>query len=227
MEINCTHVVEKYLLNQNPLYAFSFPIAILTSIVIFGVVKAYNVSDNSYVNQILIPILAFLLAMVLVDIISRLMISKKELHRLTELCKLWMHEPSVKNHPILSKMIDMDLVTKYGLEKFSTESTWAPINVDEDGKIVKNKIINEQKNISVENVEIPFDTIRGLSPESIDYKKEDSKCIQESDSCSLCSGSNSNPAKLDAPIPGPQWLPQTAEAVQNRLKNNDYTASKC
>ena len=28
-------------------------------------------------------------------------------------------------------------------------------------------------------------------------------------------------------IPGPQWLPQSAEAVQNRLKNNNYTEGKC
>ena len=222
MEINCEHVVEKYLLNQNPLYTFNLPISLLTSIVIFGVVKAYNVSDNSYINQILIPILAFLLIMILIDMISRLMIPKKEFKRLTNLCKLWMHEPSIKNHPILSKMIDMDLVTKYGVEKFTHQSK--DIN---EGEIVKNKIIQEQKNVHIESIEVPFDTIKGYFPETLDYKKEDSKCIQPSDSCNLCSGSNSNPSNLKAPIPGPQWLPQSAEAVQNRLKNNDYTLPTC
>lgn len=221
MEINCENIVEKYLLNQNPLYAFSFPISILMSIVIFGVVKAYNVSDNSYINQILIPILAFLLTMIVIDLISRLMVSKKELKRLSALCKLWMHDPSVKNHPVLSKLVDMDLVSKYKVENFSTE------NKESEGNIAQNKIIQVQKNISVENVEIPLDTIKGFFPESLEYKKENSKCIEESNSCNLCSGSNSNPAGLNAPIPGPQWLPQTAEAVQNRLKNNDYTSSSC
>jgi len=221
MEINCENIVEKYLLNQNPLYAFSFPISILMSIIIFGVVKAYNVSDNSYVNQILIPILAFLLTMIVIDLISRLMISKKELKRLSALCKLWMHDPSVKNHPVLSKLVDMDLVSKYKVENFSTE------NKESEGNIVQNKIIQVHKNISVENVESPLDTIKGFFPESLEYKKENSKCIEESNSCSLCSGSNSNPAGLHAPIPGPQWLPQTAESVQNRLKNNDYTDSSC
>ena len=119
MEINCEQVVEKYLLNQNALYAFSFPLAILISIIVFGIVKAYKISDNSYINQILIPILTFLLTMVLIDVIARLMISKKEQARLIEMCKLWMHEPSVKNHPILSKMIDMDLVANYKVEKVS------------------------------------------------------------------------------------------------------------
>ena len=36
-----------------------------------------------------------------------------------------------------------------------------------------------------------------------------------------------NPNNLVAPIPGPTWLPQSAESVQNRLKNGIYTASKC
>ena len=65
MELNCKEIVERYLLNQNPLYAFSFPIAILVAIIFFGVAKAYKWSDNSYVNQLLIPILALLLTMVL------------------------------------------------------------------------------------------------------------------------------------------------------------------
>ena len=61
MDINCEQVAEKYLLNQNPLYAFSFPLSILIAIIVFGISKAYELSDNSYINQILVPILALLL----------------------------------------------------------------------------------------------------------------------------------------------------------------------
>jgi hypothetical protein len=233
MEINCEQVVEKYLLNQNALYAFSFPLAILISIIVFGIVKAYKISDNSYVNQILIPILTFLLTMVLIDVIARLMISKKEQARLIEMCKLWMHEPSVKNHPILSKMIDMDLVSNYKVENFSSgrpsiQDNLIHNNLEEDqGEQVKNKILQEKKNISVENVEVPFDSIKGLFPEPIEYKKyTNSQCIEPSNDCNICSGTG-NTMGLIAPIPGPQWLPRSAEAVQNSLKNNEYTKGSC
>jgi phosphate/sulfate permease len=78
MEINCGKIAENYLLIKNPIYSFSFPISILVAIIVFGFAKAYKWSNNSYVNQILIPVLALLLTMVLLDIISRLMISKDE-----------------------------------------------------------------------------------------------------------------------------------------------------
>ncbi len=54
-----------------------------------------------------------------------------------------------------------------------------------------------------------------------------SKCIQNSDCCNLCSGMGDNPCNIVAPVPGPQWLPQTAAAKQNELKNNQYSSSLC
>jgi hypothetical protein len=228
MEINCEQIVENYLLNKNPLYAFRFPLSILFAIVFFGIAKAYNWSENSYVNQILIPILVFLLTMVLLDIISRFMISKQEMSRLVQLCKLWMHDPSVKNHPILSKIIDMNAVANYNnIESFTIQDNTYNNNLDNDRQEVINKVLDENKKIVKENVENPISEIANISPSPLEYKKENALCIEPSGSCSLCSGSNSNPYNLIAPIPGPQWLPQTAEAVQNRLVNNDYTKASC
>lgn len=245
MEINCKQIVESYLLNKNPLYAFRFPLSILIAIIFFGLSKAYEWSNNSYINQILIPILAFLVSMVLFDIIARLMISKNEIIRLEQLCKLWMHDPYVKKHPILSKMVDMDAVSKYNIESFTINDNTYNFNIDNINKkeiienktseenndnirnIVRNKILDERKNISIENIEIPIYEIKNISPSSIEFKKDNAKCIEKSGSCNLCSGENSNPYNLISPIPGPQWLPQTAESVQNRLKNNDYTFSSC
>jgi len=227
MEINCEQIVENYLLNKNPLYAFRFPLSILIGIVIFGVSKAYKWSENSYINQILIPILTFLLSMVLLDIISRFMISQNDIVKLVQLCKLWMHDPSIKNHPILSKMIDMNAVSKYNIEKFTIQDNSYNFNEENNREEVKNKILEERKNIVVSNVESPISELLNISPSPLEYKKENALCIEPSNECNLCSGSNSNPSNLVSPIPGPKWLPQTAEAVQNRLKNNDYTKGRC
>ena len=217
MEINCEQIVEKYLLNQNPLYAFSFPLSILIAIIVFGVAKAYKWSDNSYINQILIPILTFLLIMILIDLIARLMIPSEKKIKLVQLCKMWMHDPSVKNHPILSKMIDMDLVSSYSG------------NIEHlDAEYFSNYVANynNKQKIKEEGVQ-PIEENSKLAPFPIEFRQVESKCIENSNCCNLCSGTGENPCNLIAPIPGPQWLPQSAEAVQNRLKNNDYTRSTC
>jgi hypothetical protein len=241
MDFNCEKIVENYLLNKNPLYTFRFPISILVAIVFFGLSKAYNWSDNSYINQILIPVLTFFLTMVLLDFISRMMISKNEKDKLVKVCKLWMHDPSVKNHPILSKMVDMDAVSQYKpkiesftnikkVENFTINDNIYNFDLKMDNnesirEEIKNKVLEERKNISVENVENPISEIPNISPSPLEFKKENSLCIEPSGPYNLCSGSNSNPYNLVAPIPGPQWLPQSAETVQNLLKNNDYSKS--
>jgi len=38
----------------------------------------------------------------------------------------------------------------------------------------------------------------------------------------LCSGPDTQENPRNYPVPGPQWLPQSAHTVQERLVNNDY-----
>lgn len=219
MEINCEALVEKYLLNLNPLYAFGFPLAILVGIVLFGFSKAYNWTDNSYINQILIPILSFLLTLVLIDIIARLMINKEKKMELVKLCKEWVHNPNNKNNTLNKKNVNMKLILNNNNKNFEYYS-----NGDD--------IENENKDILTESykndkfVESPISEIPNIFPQSLKAMKNGSKCIQDSNCCNICSGS-SNSCNLISPIPGPQWLPESAETVQNRLKNNDYTKGQC
>jgi phosphate/sulfate permease len=223
MEINCETAVEKYLLNQNPLYAFSFPLALLVSIIIFGIAKAYKWSDNSYINQILIPILAFLLTMVLIDVISRMMIKKEDKVRLVELCKSLMNNPSSKDHPLLSKMLN-NYKEKSNIESFSSGDFSIKDNIMHNN-LMSNKetAVSNSKNMPID----PICEIPNIIPYPLEAKSNGSTCIQNSNCCSLCSGTNDNPCNIISPIPGPQWLPSSAETVQNNLKNNIYTPSKC
>jgi hypothetical protein len=226
MDINCEKIVEKYLLIQNPLYAFNFPISVLCAIILFGCAKAFKWSDNSYVNQILIPILGLLLTMVLIDIISKMMISNEEKSKLVILCKQWMHDPKIKNNLKINKTINMDTIANYKLENFSN-----------DDNIIKKKFIeninkyNESNNINLNNkqniVESPISEIPNINPSPLEYSPNGEACIENSNCCNLCSGQNKNPCNIVAPIPGPQWMPESAEYVQNKLVNNDYTPSKC
>jgi hypothetical protein len=108
-------------------------------------------------------------------------------------------------------------------ENFSNLENSAPYNVET--KIINDPI--EFKNTE-ENVEPNEDYMSNLSPYPLQNYEVKSKCIDNSSCCNLCSGTNDNPCNIDvAPIPSPLWMPQTAESVQNRLKNNEYTKSKC
>ncbi len=79
--------------------------------------------------------------------------------------------------------------------------------------------------------DLAFDNFENMNevPEKVETKRMigPSKCIQPSDCCNLCSGSNENPCNVVTAIPGPQWMPQTAKAKQNELQNNQYTPSTC
>jgi phosphate/sulfate permease len=219
MEINCEALVEKYLLNLNPLYAFGFPLAILVGIVLFGFSKAYNWTDNSYINQILIPILSFLLTLVLIDIIARLMINKEKKMELVKLCKTWVHNPNNKNNILNKNNVNMDLILNTNNKNFEYYT-----NNDNTENENTDILIESYKNDKF--VESPISEIPNIFPQSLEAKNNGSKCIQDSNCCNICSGS-SNSCNLIAPIPGPQWLPESAETVQNRLKNNDYTKGHC
>jgi len=265
--MDCQKIVEQYLLNQNPLYAFSFPISILISIVIFGMSQAFNWSNNSYITQILIPISALLLTMVILDIISRALLSKSDMDKYMKLCKLWLSNPMVKENPILAEMLDMDFISMYNgniehfnqndNEQFSDEIEINPLAEKDDDVFDDDEIRDTEATLypsSAEGIVYPSSTEATVYPSSddldkenhpsmnlqpvynedkssfspfllSDLKKEDPHCLEGTTDCNLCSG-YSKPTKV-SPIPGPQWIPQNAKTVQQRLSNSDYTQSKC
>jgi len=222
MEINCDKIAEKYLLIQNPLYSFSFPIAILVAIIIFGCAKAYKWSNNSYVNQILIPVLALLLTMVLLDVISRLMISKNDKMKVTQMCNQWINNKvSVENFASKEKNMLPHVPPNMKIEQPKNKMDFLK-------KHGFKNTVEKMENMNVlEKVIDPIAEIPNISPSPLPFKPDGQMCIQDSNGCNLCSGSGQNPYNLIAPIPGPQWLPESAATVQNRLKNNNYSAAKC
>jgi phosphate/sulfate permease len=234
MQINCEKIVEKYLLNQNPLYAFNIPLSILIAIIVFGIAKANDWSKNSYINQILIPIVSFLLSIVIIDMLARLMIDNSKKQEFIQLCKVWMNDSNSKNN-LLGKNIDMDFILNSN-EKFTqnqenfTSYDGRPLNKETDYENNVNTKRNLTMNLStdqkIDSVHELVSEIPNISPGSLEYVKFDGSCIKNSDCCSICSGEG-NPCNLIAPIPGPQWIPRNAKAVQSSLVNNNYTQAKC
>lgn len=283
MQIICSDVVEKYLLNKNPLYAFNLPISILIAIIVFGIVKAKKISDNSYINQILVPIVSFLLSMVIIDLISRCMIDKEEKNILVDKCESMKSKEFFLSEQFKSKNVAnpsnkasksipglnskkntispppsgqtkqstpttksslLKIPPKKTTERFTNQLMINKNNVNGNNvnanknSIIKPELINSENNMNNVNMltSVPgynikdvIDSIPHLYPQPLEYNNyQNTKCIQPSNSYSLCSEKNPlNPYNLNAPIPGPQWLPQSAESVQKRLVNNNYSDSKC
>ena len=248
MEVDCTSLVQRYLLLKNPLYTFNFPISILVAIIVFGYCKAYKVSDNSYINQILIPIVALLLSMVILDLISRSMISTGEVERLSKLCSSWMNDPNNKKKILTTNAINMFEVEHYtgDIENFTSigdvqesKDYMDEVNVN-SLSASGNKIMEQDKPI-FDNVKTNFITnpkiVNTLLRKNPEFEKKpiipqpsnEITCVgnDQSNQCHLCSGMEENPNHLVAPIAGPTWLPQSAESVQTRLKQGHYTANKC
>lgn len=234
MQINCERIVEKYLLNQNPLYAFNIPLSILIAIIVFGIAKANDWSKNSYINQILIPIVSFLLSIVIIDMLSRVMIDNSKKQEFVQLCKVWMNNSSIKNN-LLDKNIDMDFILNSN-ENFTqnqenfTSYDGRPLNkeVDYENNVntKRNLTMDLSKDQPIDSVHALVSEIPNISPGSLEYVKFDGSCIKNSDCCSICSG-DGNPCNLNAPVPSSMWLPRNAKAVQSSLVNNNYTPAKC
>ena len=250
MEIDCDSLVQRYLLLKNPLYTFNFPISILVAIVVFGFAKVYNFSDNSYINQILIPIVSLLLCMVLLDIISRNMISSSEKERLVKLCSSWINDPNNKKKIMNTNSINMADVENYNgqIENFIGNENSQEMKEDTSNNETNinslyasgNKITSQENDI-FDNIKTNF--VSNPSSENILLRKNpefekktivpqasnEITCVgdDQRNECHLCSGMNLNPNNLIAPISGPTWIPQSAESVQKRLKGGHYTANKC
>ena len=202
MEFNCENIVSTYLLNRNPLYTFSLPISVLVAIVIFGLSKVMRWSENSYIQQILVPFLAFLITMIVIDTICRWTLSKEEVERHLATCNAWTHKK---------------------IEKFSASLGASPSASHSASHSASPSASPSASQGPIE----PIEEIPNIHPAPLEFQNETgAKCISKSNCCSICSGTQ-NSCKLNAPVPGPQWLPQSAKSVQDRLVHNDYTKSRC
>ena len=234
MEIDCDALVQRYLLIKNPVYTFNFPISVLIAIIVFGFMKAYKVSDNSYINQILIPISSLLVSMVIIDMVCRSLINKDEQSRLKKLCLSYMNDPTKRRRMMKDKMLNMFEVENYdgnisdGFTNINNEQILDEVQLNP----LANRQNNKGKHI-YDNITTKFLENKNLMSDKKEivgsFPKDNIMCVGDTKSTNgdLCSGSGSNPGNIIAPVPGPQWLPQNAETVQRRLSTNNFTKNRC
>ena len=274
MNLNCKKIAEKKILNKNPFYAFNLPIGLLVAIIVFCFVTNHKLSKNSYVIQIIIPVLTFLLTIFIIDVISRNMITDEDKEEISLLCNSFENYSVQKpnsdnflNHLDVENFTDDDnsenVMDDDNVENFTdddnTENVMDDDNVENFTNDDNTENVMDDDNVenftdddNAENVmdddnvenfmtvseEMELNDYQSNNLENIDFtslnpfplevnkKQIGNMCQEPSNNCNLCSGSKDKD-NLISPIPGPQWMPQNAEYVQNRLKNNNYTKSKC
>jgi hypothetical protein len=235
MEIDCESLIDRYLLIKNPIYTFNFPISIMVAIIVFGFVKAYNVCTNSYINQILIPVASLLLTMVIIDLISRTLISEDEKERLKKLCSSYMNDPNKLKMIKSQKAINMADVDTYNgnVDGFRNNLNNQEEKTDEINPLTDRSHLGNVH--FYDNISTSFKPNPSLfqKPQEVlgSFPKSNIMCVGDTKTNlregELCSGADDKPSNMVAPVPGPQWLPQNAETVQNRLKTNNFTKGRC
>lgn len=251
--MNCEKIVVHYLLNKSPLYKSKYLFALLISILTY--IYVINNVDylNDYYQQIIIPLLTFLVVLILIDTICKLMINKEEKDRLKKLCYLWMADPNHQKNPLLKDkyglmIIDMKAVENYNgkIEGFETigncqtcksivEKEEKPIDLTRENEDKTKTVFNEkpkphndvnQINQILESDDTIIKDKALFTSKPIDLNKNEESCLFGTTCGAICSTKNTE-APCIAPIPGPQWAPQSAESVQNRLVHNNYTKNTC
>jgi hypothetical protein len=247
--MNCEKIVESYLLNKSPLNHFKYLIALFGSIIMFIYVI------NVYTEQIIIPLLTFIVILIIIDVLTKIMINKVEKDRLIKQCQLWLNDPNTQKNPRFHNngllFVNMLAVENYNgmIEGFESKDNIqsSPDMIDNHNIVIDIHKENEDKTqthfmknethqplphnntIEVHHILESGDSLlRNKSPfgtESSDANQEES-CLFDTTCGSICSTKNTK-APCVSPIPGPQWQPQTAQSVQQRLKKENYTKNTC
>ena len=255
--MNCEKIVENYLLSKCALVQQKYLIALFLSIIMFiYVINTYNF--DQYMEQIIIPLLTFIVVLVIIDVFCQMMINNKEKDRLVKLCQLWINDPNTQKNPRFKDnhgllFVNMNAVSNYNgmIEGFeSNGNCQSSPDLKENEKVIdtskehddhtQTSFPSDSQNNSVMPVphnnlnevhhimESGDSLIRNKAPfgtESVQLNNDES-CLFGTSCGAICSTKNTK-APCVAPVPGPQWQPQSAASVQQRLANKNYTKNSC
>jgi hypothetical protein len=95
---NCESLVKSYLLYQNPLYVYSFPIALIVAIVMYGICSTMKWCQNSYVAQIIVPVFTIFVVIWILDAVAKSMLNTRKVDELMGVCTQAMAKIGAAEH---------------------------------------------------------------------------------------------------------------------------------
>ena len=203
--MQCNKIIDNYLLNRNFLFKnrniLSLFIALLSA-------EYLKLTDVILINKFIIPICLYIVVMLLCEILITMVISNNERKSLKEKCMLWINDPENKNKRVDNSIMILDLneIKNYVKTKESFDNTNSE-NLNSENSNSENSNSNNSNSNNSNNSKNDFNKEliqKVLRPNPTTYRNL------------------KNP-----PIPGPQWRPDSAEEVQDRLSGGMYVNSLC
>ena len=195
--MQCNKIIDNYLLNRNFLFKNRNILSLFIALLSAEYLK---LTDVILINKFIIPICLYIVVMLLCEILITMVISNNERKSLKEKCMLWINDPENKNKRVDNSIMILDLneIKNYVKTKESFDNTNSE-NLNSENSNSENSNSNNSKNDF--NKELIQKVLR---PNPTTYRNL------------------KNP-----PIPGPQWRPDSAEEVQDRLSGGMYVNSLC
>lgn len=230
---HCSDIAKFTLMVENSLFEYRFQISLASIFMSFLLLK--GISRNSIISIIVSLIIGFIVYYGIEMYVSKSI----DNNRLTELVERCQAENNVKKENFKCQLRDLEF----------EDTSKNPVNVlskkeedyfNERGSVsleVANKAKGEKtfrESIGVESFSNPasiqstYEILENAPVPSPEGQVGRDGCLLGKDNCNpLCSGSNQNPCNLHVATPGPQWQPQRAETVQNRLNNGLFVPAQC
>ena len=211
--LNCKDIVEENLLQGNMMYRFRWSISILVAIVLTAM--CHNLKLPGYISGLFIPLGSVFLVEKVLEYIAKQNLDRSQVVKMVTTCDEEISNIEQKIQGAVANLPDKVHADNIIIERFSCPYTTGGDNDDEE---TFENFRNEDK--LVDNL-TDKQASANIVPNNIG-------CMMPSDPCmSLCSGSGQNSCNVVAPIPGPQWQPQSASVVQARLQNGAYVPTSC
>ena len=209
--VNCREIVEENLLRDNALYRFRWSFAIILAIIVTAMCQTLKMPG--FISGLFIPLGTVFLAERILDFIARQNLDRSKITKMVTTCDEQITNLEQKIQQTVQHLPDVVHADNVVVERFG-----CAFNSKKDKETFETFKNNE------------FDLL-----ETLDDKQASSNivpnnigCMMPNDPCqSLCSGSGQNPCNVVAPVPGPQWQPQSASVVQARLENGQYVPTNC
>ena len=217
--LQCNDAIDLYLLNKNIISKNRNIIALIISLIFAEYVK---LTKNNIINGFIIPICIYILCIVLLNICLPIIISNNERKMLKEKCMLWINDPDNKNinkNIILLNFNDIKNYVKThetyennDLSNNNSSNTDSSNNDNTPDNNSNNSDTPSNNDMSNNNLNETFTASEDINLHNTEKSTFTKKILQ----------------KINLkPIPGPQWIPRSAEATQNRLNNGIYVPAYC
>ena len=209
--LNCKEIIEENILRENILYRYRWSFSIILAIVITAMCQ--NLKLPGYVSGLFIPLGTVFLTEKAIDYLVRQNLDRSKVAKMVTTCDEEIARLDEKIQAAVDNLPSVVNADNKVVERFS--SCHASQDEKEDFENFKMEEFNLLETLEDKQASA------NIVPGNVGCMMPNDKCM------SLCSGSGENPCNVVAPVPGPQWQPQSASVVQARLQNGQYVPTTC